>query len=70
LPQSCPGAQNVLLPSSRQRSLLPEEPAFPFAKGLNCYAHAPPDLTHEPFGDWPAPSADDYLNDPQYPYEV
>jgi len=33
-------------------------------------AHAPPDLTYEPFDDWPTPSADDYLTDPLYPDEV
>jgi hypothetical protein len=33
-------------------------------------AHAPPDLTYESFNDWPAPSAEDYLTDPQYPDEV
>jgi hypothetical protein len=42
-------------------------------------AHAPPDLTLEPFDDWPAclrathrqaPSADDYLTDPLYSDEV
>jgi hypothetical protein len=33
-------------------------------------AHAPPDLCYEPFNDWPAPSAEDYLTDPLYSDEV
>ena len=33
-------------------------------------AHASPELAAAPFDDWPAPSADDYLTDPLYPYEV
>jgi len=33
-------------------------------------AHAPPELAAAAFDDWPAPSAEDYLTDPLYPYEV
>jgi hypothetical protein len=33
-------------------------------------AHAPPQLAASAFDDWPAPSADDYLNDPLYSDEV
>jgi hypothetical protein len=33
-------------------------------------AHAPPQLADSACDDWPAPSADDYLTDPLYPYEV
>jgi hypothetical protein len=33
-------------------------------------AHAPPQLAAAPFDDWPAPSAEDYLTDPLYPFEV
>jgi hypothetical protein len=33
-------------------------------------AHAPQALAYEPFNDWPAPGAEDYLTDPLYPYEV
>jgi hypothetical protein len=33
-------------------------------------AHAPPDLIHEPFDDWPVPNADNYLSDPVEPDEV
>jgi hypothetical protein len=32
--------------------------------------YAPLDLTYEPFNDWPAPCAEDYLTDPLYPYDV
>jgi hypothetical protein len=33
-------------------------------------AHAPPQLAAAPFDDWPAPSVEDYLTDPLYPFEV
>jgi hypothetical protein len=33
-------------------------------------AHGPPDLAAATFDDWPAPSAEDYLTDPLYPFEV
>jgi hypothetical protein len=33
-------------------------------------AHGPSDLTAAPFNDWLAPSADDYLTNPLYLYEV
>ena len=29
-----------------------------------------PELAAAPFDDWPAPSADDYLTDPLYPFEM
>jgi hypothetical protein len=33
-------------------------------------AHAPPELTYEPFNDWPMPSVERYLTDPYYPDEM
>jgi hypothetical protein len=52
----------------------PQDPHPPWALADQGSAPAnspwPPDLAAATFDDWPAPSAEDYLTDPLYPFEV
>jgi hypothetical protein len=70
---TCQGAMRVIAVIEEQvviRKILTHLGLWKIKARPRPTAHAPPDLTYEPYNDWLAPSAEDYLTDPVYPDEV